>query len=373
MKIKKMFLLATCSIGFLFTQSFSTAQASEMIQVENFEQLTEELADTIKDYDTEQVVQYVGDVENIAEEAKKIMPQIVGRHDEIAGILKSYKYQIIYKQNRAQLTYQFTYYTSKEKNQKAEQLLNKVAQQIMKTNKTDYARVKAVNDYIVSNTSYGGRSLERYTVYGLIANRQAVCQGYALATYDLLKRMGIPVRYVVGKSYGQNHSWNKVQISGQWYNLDTTWNDPTPNHPTEVGYNYFLISDRQLEKDHTWNKENYPASTNTKYDFLVDTGSAIQVGDVFYYSNSKDQHRLYMYDLKKAKKTRLTSTRAQYITHAKGKLYFSNYSSGAHLYQMDIKSKKLIRLAARPTKNIQIKGNYIWYQSGTKQYKLKMQ
>ena len=112
MKIKKMLLLASCSIGFLCTQPFSSAQASETIQVNSFEQLTEELADVLKDYDTEQVIQYVGDTENIAEEAKKLIPQIVGQYDEVAGTLKSYKYQIMYKQNRAQLTYQFTYYTS---------------------------------------------------------------------------------------------------------------------------------------------------------------------------------------------------------------------------------------------------------------------
>lgn len=372
MKIKQMLTLIVIGMSFLMMKPMITAQAADTIQVDSIEDLTDELAQVLKKYDTNQVIQYVGETENIAQQAKQILPHIISENDEVAGTLKSYKYQIAYTRDRAQFTYQFSYYTSKQKDQKADQLLKKIAQQIMSTKKTDYERVKAVNDYIVLNTQYGGKTQDRYTVYGLLSNKQAVCQGYALAVYDLLTRMNIPVRYVVGTSFGQNHAWNKVQVDGKWYNLDTTWNDPLPNRPTEVGYNYFLISDRQFSKDHTWKQENYPAAKSTKYDFLADATSAIQVGRIFYYASEKDQHRLYAYDLKKAKKTRMTSMRAQYITYAKGKLYFSNYSNGAYLYRIDTNGKNLKKLASRSVKNIQIKGNYVWYQSGTKQYKLKI-
>lgn len=372
MRLKQIFLLVMSGFFLFMLQPFTEVKAANLVKVENLEELTKEVTSSLKNLNTEKTIQYVGETENITQQVKKIIPEIIQKHDEVAGTLKSYKYQIMYTQDNAQLTYYFTYYTSKEKSQKAGQLLNKVAQQIMKTNKTDYERVKAVNDYVVSNTQYGGKTRDRYTVYGLLTNKQAVCQGYALTVYDLLTRMKIPVRYVVGTSLGQNHAWNKVKVDGKWYNLDSTWNDPLPNRPTEVNYNYFLISDRVFSKDHTWKKENYPVATSTKYDFLADTGSAIQVGNLFYYSNSKDQHRLYAYDIKLAKKTKLSNVRVQYITYSKGKLYFSNYSNGAYLYRIDTSGKNLKKIATRAAKNIAVKGSYIYYQSGAKMYKVKV-
>lgn len=372
MRLKRIFLLVISGFFLFMLQPFTEVKAANLVKVENLEELTKEVTSSLKNLNTEKTIQYVGETENITQQVKKIIPEIIQKHDEVAGTLKSYKYQIMYTQDNAQLTYYFTYYTSKEKSQKAGQLLNKVAQQIMKTNKTDYERVKAVNDYVVSNTQYGGKTQDRYTVYGLLTNKQAVCQGYALTVYDLLTRMKIPVRYVVGTSLGQNHAWNKVKVDGKWYNLDSTWNDPLPNRPTEVNYNYFLISDRVFSKDHTWKRENYPVAISTKYDFLADTGSTIQVGNLFYYSNSKDQHRLYAYDIKLAKKTKLSNVRVQYITYSKGKLYFSNYSNGAYLYRIDTSGKNLKKIATRAAKNIAIKGRYIYYQSGAKMYKVKV-
>ena len=42
--------------------------------------------------------------------------------------------------------------------------------------------------------------------------------------------------------------WNMVEVDGNWYHIDLTWDDPMymPIHT----YNYFLISDDKINKDH---------------------------------------------------------------------------------------------------------------------------
>ena len=203
MRLKQIFLLVMSGFFLFMLQPFTEVKATNLVKVENIEELTKEVTSSLKNLNTEKTIQYVGETENITQQVKKIIPEIIQKHDEVAGTLKSYKYQIMYTQDNAQLTYYFTYYTSKEKSQKAGQLLNKVAQQIMKTNKTDYERVKAVNDYVVSNTQYGGKKPDRFTEYGLLTKKQEGCLGYDLIAYEFIKRMKITFCYLIGTSLGQ--------------------------------------------------------------------------------------------------------------------------------------------------------------------------
>ena len=51
------------------------------------------------------------------------------------------------------------------------------------------------------------------------------------------------VRYVTGWA-GEAHAWNIVKVDGQWYHLDTTWNDPVfsasaGDMSDYVSYKYF--------------------------------------------------------------------------------------------------------------------------------------
>ena len=59
----------------------------------------------------------------------------------------------------------------------------------------------------------------------------------------MLSEAGVSARYVFGTGHGENHLWNLVYLEGKWYHLDCTWNDPTPDTPSKVRYNYYNLSD----------------------------------------------------------------------------------------------------------------------------------
>lgn len=86
-----------------------------------------------------------------------------------------------------------------------------------------------------------------WTAYGALVKGDAVCQGYALAYKYLLTRAGIPS--VVISSSSMNHAWNGVQIDGDWYQADPTWDDPTPNREGRARHAYFLLSDTTFGSD----------------------------------------------------------------------------------------------------------------------------
>ncbi|CAM5190051.1 hypothetical protein LSPH26S_02229 [Lysinibacillus sphaericus] len=70
--------------------------------------------------------------------------------------------------------------------------------------------------------------------------------------YRMLDMLGFEVQYVPGKVGEQLHAWVLVKLDNEWYHIDVTWDDPLPDRKGEVRYNYFLVSDKQLAQDHTW-------------------------------------------------------------------------------------------------------------------------
>ncbi len=86
-----------------------------------------------------------------------------------------------------------------------------------------------------------------------------------MTTLLLLEAAGLDTKYISGKAGDGLHAWNLVQVDDEWYHLDTTWNDPLPDRPNEVGYDYFLVSDATMRQNHTWMTDNYPVTAIDDY------------------------------------------------------------------------------------------------------------
>ena len=144
--------------------------------------------------------------------------------------------------------------------------------QVVTDDMSDYDITKALHDYLVLNCAYDYDNYlhntipsESYTAEGALLKGTAVCSGYARAYALLMERAGIPCEYVSGYA-GGGHAWNVVQIDGEWYHVDTTWDDPVPDREGYVRYDYFLKSDSyMLANRHTrWISDR--TCSSTKYD-----------------------------------------------------------------------------------------------------------
>lgn len=117
---------------------------------------------------------------------------------------------------------------------------------------SDLQKVKTVHDQIIRSTVYDytnylNNTLPKvsYTAYGALVRHTAVCQGYSLAFEMLMEEVGIPCVTVVSDEL--KHAWNMVQVDGEWYHVDLTRNDPVPDMKDYVTYDYFLLSDAQIQ------------------------------------------------------------------------------------------------------------------------------
>ncbi len=106
------------------------------------------------------------------------------------------------------------------------------------------------HDWIVKNTVYASDLMEPqadmqgyeygFNIDGVFLQARAVCEGYSKAFKLLCDRAGIPCRTVYGVADGENHSWNYVELEGEWYLVDSTWDDP-------VGGEHLLLRDHLLK------------------------------------------------------------------------------------------------------------------------------
>ena len=140
-----------------------------------------------------------------------------------------------------------------------EQVKNQILQN--KTGNT-YEDIKMVHDYLVDNINYESSLAKQniYNIYGALVNRECVCEGYARAFKYLLDELNIPCIMVIGtgtNSQGEteNHAWNYVQLNGNWYAVDTTWDDPVVigggTASEESRYKYFLVGREIIDQDHS--------------------------------------------------------------------------------------------------------------------------
>ncbi|MGG3660141.1 transglutaminase domain-containing protein [Bacillus pseudomycoides] len=157
-------------------------------------------------------------------------------------------------------TLKITYRESKEQTNYVKTQAKSIINSIVQAGMDEHEKVKAIHDYVVKHVSYD-TSFQAYTAYEALANRSAVCQGYALLTYQLLKEAGIENHIVTGTGNGQPHAWNQVKIEGKWYHLDTTFDDPIPDVQGRVTYSYYNLSDAQIAQDHQWDRNKFAAAT----------------------------------------------------------------------------------------------------------------
>ncbi len=104
----------------------------------------------------------------------------------------------------------------------------------------DVSKVKLLYEYICTHYTYD-ETLTKFSAYDGLTTGKMVCQGYALLTYKVMWKAGIPCRIITGVSERENHAWNIVRLDGVWYNIDTTW-DAVDELGKAMTWDFFLKS-----------------------------------------------------------------------------------------------------------------------------------
>ena len=165
-------------------------------------------------------------------------------------------------------------------------------------NGSSYDKVLYLHDYIIDNTSYDNGAVEIIdsgetdTVlnatksYGCIVEKKAICSGYAAAFQLLCSRLGISCYLVSGTRISESgpHQWNFLELDGEYYYMDVTWDDPVRADGQSVrSYEYFLISGDDLALTHKLdNERSLPECSGKRNNYYIRNGLYFEEYDFRY-------------------------------------------------------------------------------------------
>lgn len=182
-----------------------------------------------------------------------------------------------------EVKYSFTYYDSAEQEAEVNSKIVEALIALDLEHKTDYEKVVAIHDYICSCAKYDpaedGEDIKR-TAYGALVEGRAVCQGYCVAFYRLLLEAGIDNRVIFGEGVGvdgrtASHTWNIVDLYGEYYYVDITWDDIGGKR------DYFLVpAGAGFEEDHIAGEEFGEDFFTEKYKMATDVFRGDLMGSV---------------------------------------------------------------------------------------------
>ncbi|MBQ2915032.1 MAG: leucine-rich repeat protein [Clostridia bacterium] len=113
-----------------------------------------------------------------------------------------------------------------------------------------------LHDFILSNNEYAyiegtlapETEIWAHNLVGFAEKNKGVCEAYAKTFLYFSYIFDINNIIVTGQSKGEKHGWNLVEIDGNWYYFDFTWDD---RESEGIAYNYFGLCALTMQKDHT--------------------------------------------------------------------------------------------------------------------------
>lgn len=188
---------------------------------------------------------------------------------------------------------------------------NNAAEEFLKdidTSGTEVSTAKQIHDKLIDMVTYDVDILETgvaedfaHTAYGaLVANSDgvsnyAVCDGYSLAYEYLLQQSGIEAAVVLGDAGSDGdmggHAWNIVKLDGQWYEVDSTWDDSLADldalfemeEAKEIeGYEYYVEALSDPDYRNVLSHYLYGVSTPTMRKYTPDESDYYKTKDGLY-------------------------------------------------------------------------------------------
>ncbi len=186
--------------------------------------------------------------------------------------------------------YFFTKEKVKEYNRKIEKVVNELAGQLHLLEYNDYEKELRVHDWICQNVEYDyegtdkdkvSRVIASHNILGVFAHHKAQCEGIAKAVKVLLNAVDVKCIVVTGDSIKSRqcvpHAWNIVDIGGEPYQLDVTWDiGATGQNKQFMVYDYFNLTDELMNRDHKADSS-LPVCRSKKANYYVQKGCSFQM------------------------------------------------------------------------------------------------
>lgn len=167
----------------------------------------------------------------------------------------TFKYRYFPDSQNAEMIPSYLFDKGKIKeHQKAMQARVEKLARVAKGNK-EAEKLQYVHDFICQNVRYDKLKKQySHEIIGPLGQGVGVCEGIAKAVKSLCDSLGIWCMIALSEANPERgvkyrHAWNVVRIDKKYYHLDCTF-DNSLGSSEEIRYDYFMLSDKQIFRDH---------------------------------------------------------------------------------------------------------------------------
>lgn len=160
-----------------------------------------------------------------------------------------------------------------------EQIVTDIAAQCEAVCTTDFEKALWLHDWIIDHADYD-YSYSYCSAEGVLARGVGTCESYHKAYVKLLNKVCIET----GRIEGNGHVWTAVKMDGEWYQIDSTWDDMGASYKgTYYEHMYFGLTDYIIGLVHDDHKAAVPGyeSTALEDNYFIKTGQIAQWSDPF--------------------------------------------------------------------------------------------
>ncbi|MGI6013496.1 MAG: transglutaminase domain-containing protein [Oscillospiraceae bacterium] len=197
------------------------------------------------------ILEHQSDIVTISLDRKSVLNVLLYLKMDIPELF-SYK-NCTYTEGPQSMTFHMEYHFDAETHFMLLQEMEYTAEEIlgnMPHDLDEWEIERYIYEYLATNCTYDGLDqVYAHSALGPIIQQRAVCEGISKATKYLLDRAGVHSAVIFGGGDlgGRvNHAWNMVQLSGQWYHVDITY-DLSEGRPR---FQYFNLQDEKMKEDH---------------------------------------------------------------------------------------------------------------------------
>lgn len=234
-----------------------------------------------------------------------------------------------------------------------EDKVSKILELASKANlKNEFQKCRWIHDYIVRKTEYHYDALnnpEKYpnafTIWGSLLEGKAVCEGFAKVFKLLCDKMGVNAMIIHGTSKletfdsSMEHAWNIVRFNNDYVHIDTTWDRCMSEESRYTRYDYFCISDKDIQNDHAYSS--FPVCETDSYSFFSKKKR--------FFSNTADLQKYLDFELKNNGtilyfKIKVANNRTQSVIQKINEQVartISKYATGSYSYETMLNDKMM--------------------------------
>ena len=212
---------------------------TEVVKKISEDEILEKISENISNRNGEFSIKYTQSTQSLKNTIDKYTKDLESTDPYLKSSIVNFKWQTEENKNDKVANFNIEYIENQEEEEDIKVKIKDIIENNITESMSTTDKVRAIDSYIKNNVDVDD-DLNNNSIYSALIEGKTNSIGFSRLTYRILREIDVESKMINGKVYGNNHSWNLVNIDGTWLHLDITGDKLFKGK-------YFLITDDAIK------------------------------------------------------------------------------------------------------------------------------